>query len=81
MFGMPPGLNDNNWANMLGGGLGATGQSPSQPSQPQEAPEVRFRVQLQQLNDMGFTDQQANISALLATNGNVTVAIERLLAS
>lgn len=44
-----------------------------------EPPEVRFRTQLQQLQDMGFTDQQANINALIATNGNVEAAIERLL--
>jgi ubiquilin len=44
-----------------------------------EPPEVRFAVQLQQLQDMGFPNQQANIAALQATNGNVEAAIERLL--
>jgi ubiquilin len=31
------------------------------------------------MQDMGFTNKQANINALLATNGNVEAAIERLL--
>lgn len=44
-----------------------------------ESPEARFAVQLQQLNDMGFNDQTANIRCLTATNGNVNAAIERLL--
>jgi hypothetical protein len=44
-----------------------------------EPPEVRFKTQLEQLNEMGFTDKEANIRALTATNGNVQNAIERLL--
>lgn len=49
--------------------------------QPQstEPPEVRFSVQLEQLQDMGFTNHQANLAALQATGGNVQLAIERLL--
>jgi len=43
------------------------------------SPEARFAVQLQQLNDMGFNDQEANIRCLTATAGNVNAAIERLL--
>jgi len=35
--------------------------------------------QLQQLQDMGFIDRQANIRALQATGGNVSLAIEQLL--
>jgi ubiquilin len=42
-------------------------------------PEERFRSQLEQLAGMGFTDRQANIQALLATFGDVSAAIERLL--
>ena len=53
---------------------------PNQPqAQNQEPPEVRFQVQLQQLSDMGFYDADSNIRALLATGGNVSAAIERLL--
>jgi hypothetical protein len=44
-----------------------------------EPPEVRFQNQLQQLTDMGFYDADANIRALLASGGNVNLAIERLL--
>ena len=43
-------------------------------------PEERFKDQLQSLNDMGFTNKQANIQALQATGGNVEAAVERLLA-
>ena len=81
------------WANMFGSfgmpgmgmgmgmGTGMGGQTPAQPSQSQAPPEERFREQLQQLQEMGFTDQQANVQALLATNGFVQGAIERLLNS
>ncbi|KAI1716747.1 WD40-like beta propeller repeat domain-containing protein [Ditylenchus destructor] len=47
----------------------------------QQPPEERFRGQLEQLTTMGFTNQQANIQALLATFGDVSAAIERLLGS
>lgn len=43
------------------------------------APEQRFQTQLNALNDMGFTDREANIRALTACNGNVNRAVERLL--
>ncbi|KAG8931918.1 hypothetical protein FRC03_010397 [Tulasnella sp. 419] len=42
-------------------------------------PEERFQVQLQQLAEMGFTNAQQNIRALLATGGNVQGAIEYIL--
>jgi len=47
--------------------------------QPVQDPEQRFAVQLQQLNDMGFTNRQLNIQCLLMSNGNVDLAIERML--
>lgn len=31
------------------------------------------------MNDMGFINEEANIAALKATNGNVEAAVERLL--
>ncbi len=34
---------------------------------PMDPPEVRFASQLQSMSDMGFTDQQKNIRALLAS--------------
>lgn len=42
-------------------------------------PEERFQLQLQQLNDMGFTNASQNVRALLATAGNVHSAIEYIL--
>jgi ubiquilin len=58
------------------GGFGA-----GQPSSQQPAPGQRFRVQLQNLQDMGFTDRSANIRALTTSHGNVNRAIEILLES
>lgn len=46
-----------------------------------QPPRERFARQLASLNDMGFTDEEANIGALTATNGNVNRAVERLLSS
>ncbi|KAG0329991.1 hypothetical protein BGZ99_009435 [Dissophora globulifera] len=67
------------WAQQMaamGGGAGFGGAAA--PAQPQEPPEVRFQVQLQQLNDMGFWDAAKNIRALLAAGGNINGAIEML---
>lgn len=68
---------------LLGGaGGGAGGQFPAfPPAAPvnQDPPAVRFAAQLEQLQNMGFTDVEANTRALVATNGNVNVAVERLL--
>ena len=59
------------------GGTAASsiGGSVAQPA----APGQRFRMQLQNLHDMGFTDRSANIRALTSTSGNVNRAIELLL--
>jgi len=57
------------------GGAGATSPPPTD-SRP---PEERFQVQLQQLQDMGFTNASQNVRALLATGGNVHAAIEYIL--
>jgi ubiquilin len=40
---------------------------------------VRFASQLQQLHDMGFTDDARNTTALQASGGNVNGAIDWLL--
>ncbi|KAF9073315.1 hypothetical protein BDP27DRAFT_1391088 [Rhodocollybia butyracea] len=61
----------------LGGGMGGFG-APAAPAD-SRPPEERFQVQLQQLNDMGFTNASQNIRALLATGGNVHSAIEYIL--
>jgi len=52
------------------------GVSPTTDARP---PEERFQVQLQQLQDMGFTNASQNVRALLATGGNVHAAIEYIL--
>jgi len=48
-------------------------------SLPTLSPEQRFSRQLDQLEQMGFTDRPSNIQALSATNGNIDAAIDRLL--
>jgi len=67
--------------NLFGGDPGALlqllgGVPPSADARP---PEERFQVQLQQLQDMGFTNASQNVRALLATGGNVHSAIEYIL--
>ncbi|KAF5344364.1 hypothetical protein D9758_013251 [Tetrapyrgos nigripes] len=59
------------------GGMGGFGSPP--PPADTRPPEERFQVQLQQLNDMGFTNASQNVRALLATGGNVHSAIEYIL--
>jgi len=44
-------------------------------------PEQRYRLQLQSLNDMGFDDNEANISALTQTHGNVNRSVDVLFSS
>ncbi|KII93000.1 hypothetical protein PLICRDRAFT_170800 [Plicaturopsis crispa FD-325 SS-3] len=68
------------------GGAGAAGGanpfaafgSPPAPTDTR-SPEERFQVQLQQLQDMGFSNASQNVRALLATGGNVNSAIEYIL--
>lgn len=47
--------------------------------QPVADPETAYANQLQQLQEMGFFDRDANLRALQATGGNVSAAVERLL--
>ena len=54
-------------------GAGATNQ------QPQVPPETRYATQLQQLQDMGFFDPALNLRAIVASQGNVNLAVEWLL--
>jgi ubiquilin len=71
------------FSSLLSAGAGAQSSSAGSFSAPPAAtsrsPEVRFESQLQQLEGMGFGDREANIRALVATNGNVNAAVERLL--
>ncbi|KAI0937440.1 hypothetical protein AcV5_005349 [Taiwanofungus camphoratus] len=60
------------------GGPASPGGAPAAPADTRP-PEERFQVQLQQLQDMGFTNASQNVRALLATGGNVPSAIEYIL--
>ena len=63
---------------------GALNPSPAaNPAQqaPAADPRVTYASQLQQLKDMGFGNEEACLTALQATGGNVEAAVERLLAS
>ena len=76
---------------IAGSSLG-TGQSSQSAPQPQrtavgtprattttaQGPAI-FRAQLEQLEQMGFTDRQANIRALIDTAGDINAAVNRLL--
>lgn len=73
------GAGGGDMAGLFGAGAAGAGAGAGTTGAPQQPPEERFRVQLEQLNDMGFTDRDQNIIALTATNGNVNAAIERLL--
>jgi ubiquilin len=44
-----------------------------------QPPEQRYAAQLEQLNNMGFINREANLQALNATMGDVNAAIDRLL--
>ncbi|KIM36527.1 hypothetical protein M413DRAFT_449070 [Hebeloma cylindrosporum] len=73
MFGMPFGPGAGGL-----GGFGGFGGAPAVPATPADSrpPEERFQVQLQQLQEMGFTNASQNVRALLATGGNVQAAVE-----
>jgi len=45
----------------------------------EESPEIRYREQLNALQDMGFSDSALNVRALLAAGGDLNSAIEWLL--
>ncbi|KAG5489933.1 hypothetical protein JKF63_00050 [Porcisia hertigi] len=49
------------------------------PPVPEGDPRVLYREQLQQLRDMGFPNEEANLAALQQAQGNVQFALERLL--
>ncbi|KAL4070275.1 hypothetical protein J3A83DRAFT_4094779 [Scleroderma citrinum] len=72
IFGSPGGLGGL----PFGGGVGTGAAAAPTDTRP---PEERFQVQLQQLQDMGFTNASQNVRALLATGGNVHAAIEYIL--
>lgn len=65
----------NPFASMFGAPGGLGGGTP--PVAPPTA--ATYAPQLQQMKDMGFYDEAANLQALTATQGNVSAAVERLL--
>jgi ubiquilin len=60
----------------MGGAGGAASPPPPADTRP---PEERYADQLRQLNDMGFTDFDANVAALRRSGGSVQGAVEQLL--
>ena len=60
----------------LGSGLGA-GQGTNVPANTNL--KELYKSQLEQLQNMGFTNENFNLDALKATAGNVEAAVERLL--
>ncbi|ODQ66394.1 hypothetical protein NADFUDRAFT_50313 [Nadsonia fulvescens var. elongata DSM 6958] len=58
------------------GGSGLGGTAAQQDTRP---PEERYESQLRQLNELGFTDFDRNVSALRRSGGNVQGAIEAML--
>ena len=82
-FGGPAagGLDFSSLLGGAGAGAGATGFGAAPAAAPvsAEPPATRYASQLRQLYDMGFSDEQANLQALIATGGNLNAAVERLL--
>jgi hypothetical protein len=62
-----------------GGGQAAPGGRVPAAPQVEITPEQRFGVQLEQMREMGFLDNQRNVQALIGTHGNVQLAVEWLL--
>jgi len=58
----------------------ATNPIPSSgPTDSNQSPEERYGQQLERLNEMGFSNREANLQALIATSGDINAAIARLL--
>ena len=62
-----------------GAGAGAGAGAGGVPADARPATE-RYAEQLNQLKEMGFTDEATNLQVLQQCNGNVNMAIERLFA-
>eukprot|EP00968_Pinguiococcus_pyrenoidosus_P014423 scaffold1307_cov200-Pinguiococcus_pyrenoidosus.AAC.112 len=59
---------------------GMTPLADTAPTAPQEQdPRERYATQLTALRDMGFSDDERNLQALIATHGDINGAVERLL--
>merc|ERR1712083_436463 len=62
--------------NMMNGG--ANGNN-SNANQLNADPSQIYVLQLQELRNMGFNDQERNINALVLTGGNVAAAVQHLI--
>lgn len=62
-----------------GTGTGTATPSPAPAPAAVGNPEETYASQLTQMNDMGFTDREACVRALVASQGNVNIAVERIL--
>jgi ubiquilin len=65
----------------LGGQTGTTTTpTPTTTTTPSSVnPALLYRDQLNQLIEMGFTNSEQNLQALIATGGNIQAAINRML--
>lgn len=63
-------------AGAAGGAAGAPGVTPSAA---RENAAIMYRDQIRQLAELGFTDSEAVLSALIATGGHVEAAVNILL--
>ena len=68
------------------GGLGNFGGFGNFSTQQQQEPtteelRTRYATQLQQMQDMGFWDEEANLRALHRSQGNVSAAVEFILSN
>jgi ubiquilin len=84
--GTPFGMVDPNMLQQLFGGygglpnaLGGPGNSNAPNPGNTRSPEERYEEQLAQLREMGFVNATQNVRALMATGGNVQMAIEYIL--
>jgi ubiquilin len=77
--GMGAGMGANPFGGWPMAGMGAGGFGAPQLS-PQDA-RTRYATQLEQLRSMGFPNEEANLAALIQSQGSVDFAIERLLNS
>lgn len=60
---------------MMGGAGGQT-QAPADDKPPKE----KYASELAQIKEMGFVDEDVIIQALVGSNGNVNIALEKLFA-
>lgn len=72
----PPSVGGLDFSSLLGG---APAMAPPGNPAAEANPEETYASQLTQLNAMGFSDRSANIRALVASRGNVNMAVERLI--